>query len=155
MKYLKYLALFLALLMVLTFTVACNSGDDTEGETSADGTGASTEAPFVVTLSIIALDEEGEEVDVLEEEEAQYNGLKATNALTVFDIIEDYCMDNEIEYTAETDDSGYTRIISIAEYSIADGGYMWTIQLDGKKLTDYDKVIPSGAEIVVTMVTVG
>lgn len=149
MKYLKYLALFLALAMFLTLGVACNSGDE-GGETTAPPDGATTAAPFIVELTITAIDENGEKVEILDEEEVQYNGLKPTTELTVFDIVEDYCADNDVEYTPNADG----RVESIGGYSVAEGGFQWTYSVNGKKLTEYDVAIANGSTITVTMVVV-
>ena len=149
MKYLKYLALFLALTMFLTLGVACGEGNSNAPETTA-GDGGTTAAPFVVKLTITALDEDGEEVEIFEKEDAQYNGLKPTTELTIFDIVEDYCADNDVECTLNADG----RLESVGGYSVAEGGFQWTYKVDGKKLQEYDVAIANGAKIEITMVVV-
>lgn len=150
MKFTKLIALLSLLAILLTFGVACNS----EGEGDETTTGApagSTEPPFVVTLTIIVPDENGDATKLVNEEEAQYNGLKPTNELTMFDIVEDYCSDNDLACTL---DSQTGRLESIGEYTIVNGGFQWKYELNGEDLKDYDLVIANGSEIVVTLVAV-
>ena len=147
MKFTKILALLLALTMLFAFTVACDSGDK-DAETSAAET--TTQAPpFISSILVIALDAEGEEVTVIEEEEATYNGLKASNALNIFDIVTDYCFDNDITYTLDQETG---RFVEIGGYSVAEGGVMWTYSVNDKVLSDYDGIIANNSEIVITMV---
>ena len=156
MKFLKLIALMMVLAMVLTFGVACNSGDGAEttggsgdAGTTAGGDGATTEAPFVTELTIIGLDDKGEKVYLIEKEDAQYNGLKPTTELTMFDVISDYCADNDVECVLDSDTG---RLISVDVYTTAEGGYVWSYELNGEKITDdYNRIIASGAEIVVTL----
>ena len=158
MKFLKIIALMMALTMFLALGVACNSGegDETtkpEGDGTTAGDGATTEAPFVTELTIIGLDENGDEVYVVEKEEAQYNGLKPTAELTMFDVISDYCSDNDIECVL---DDATGRLLSVDVYTTAEGGYIWSYELNGKQITDdYNRVIENGAEIVVKIVPLG
>ena len=151
MKILKLVALFMALSMLLAFGVACNSDEGegtTEGAQSGDN-GNQSEAPaFIVELTVIVLDADGKEVTLIDKEDAQYNGLKPTNELTMFDIISDYCFDNDIECVL---DEQTGRLQSIGEYTVANGGYRWVYELNGDDLKDYDLVIENGAEIVVKM----
>lgn len=151
MKFTKLIALLTALVMLLAFTVACDNGDG-GAETTAgggDGSDESTAPAFVTTITVIALDEEGEEVVLIDEEEAEYSGEVAHDSLTIFEIVADYCYFSDIAYTLD-EDTG--RFVSIGEYSIEDGGVMWTYKVDGEALTDYDIFLTNGAEIVITMV---
>lgn len=151
MKFLKVIALLMALTMMLAFTVACDSEGNGDESTSSEST--DTQAPpFVTSILVIALDAEGEEVTVIEEEEATYNGLKTTDSLTIFDIVTDYCFDNEIAYTLD-EDTG--RFVSIGDYSVAEGGAMWSYEVNEKALSDYDVAVANNSEIVIKMVTVG
>ena len=149
MKFTKLIALLSLLAILLTFGVACNSEGE-GGETTTGAPAGSTEPPFVVTLTIIVPDENGDATKLVNEEEAQYNGLKPTNELTMFDIVEDYCADNDVEYTPNADG----RVESIGGYSVAEGGFQWTYSVNGKKLTEYDVAIANGSTITVTMVVV-
>lgn len=156
MKFLKLIALLTALMMMLSFAVACDSGEGGgDAETTADQGGGdeegdgTTAASFITSIKVVALDEEGEEVTVIDEEEALYNGLLAHDALTIFEIVSDYCSDNDIDCVLD-DDTG--RLVSIGEYSVEEGGVMWTYEVNGTALTDYDGFIANGAEIVIKMV---
>ena len=150
MKFLKLIALCLSLLMLLSFAVACDKGGSGDGEGSESGSGdVTTDAPFLTSIKVTALDEEGEEVDLIDEEDVAYNGDVATDALTIFEIIADYCFLMDIECTLD-EDTG--RFVSIGGYSIAEGGVVWSYEVDGAPLTDYDATVANGAEIVVTMV---
>lgn len=149
MKFTKLIALLTALVMMLAFAVACDNGDNGSETTGGDGSGDTTAAPFITTVTVIALDEEGEEVVLIDEEEAEYNGESAHDALTLFEIVADYCYLSDINYTL---DEATGRFISIGDYSVEEGGVMWTYKVDGETLTDYDIFITNGSEIVITMV---
>ena len=150
MKFLKLIALMTALLMILTVAVSCDKGEGGAPESSESGSSdASTAAPFLTSIKVIALDEDGEEVTVIDEEDVEYNGMVATNALTIFEIVADYCFLTDVECELD-EDTG--RFVTIDGYSIAEGGVVWTYELNGEPLTDYDVFVPNGAEIVVTMI---
>ena len=146
MKFLKLIALMMALTMLLAFGVACDSGEG--AETTGNETTDTQAPPFITSIVVTAVDAEGKEVELIDEEKATYNGLKATDALTIFDIVSDYCADNDIECTL---DETTGRFISIGGYTIAEGGFVWKYEVNGKALTDYDVVVANGAEIVVTL----
>lgn len=159
MKFLKLIALMLALFTLLTLAVSCNSGDQPEDTTKAAETTKNdgvTTAPFITKITVIALDAEGKEVEVFSTDEAIYNGLKAdTSALTASEIVADYCADNDIECTLDSDNclekvGDYTT----ADFEIDGKGVMWTYYVNEVKLTDYDTAVANGAEIVVKMVIV-
>ncbi len=150
MKFLKLIALFLSLLMLFSFAVACDKGGDGDGTEDGSGSGDGTTAPsFLTTIKVTALDEAGEEVDLIDEDNVAYNGDVAFDALTLFEIVADYCYFADIECTLDADTG---RFVSIGGYSIAEGGVVWTYEVNGESLTDYDVVIENGSEIVVTMV---
>lgn len=150
MKFMKLIALLTALLMVFAFAVSCDKGDGGKDDGSESGSSdATTAAPFLTTIKVTALDEDGEDVTVIDEEDVEYNGTQAVTALTIFEIVSDYCYFSEIECTLD-EDTG--RFVSIGGYSIAEGGLMWTYNVNGEDLTDYDVAVPNGAEIVVTMI---
>lgn len=157
MKFLKLIALLTALVLMLSFAVACDSGDEGGGDaetTAGQGGGdeegdGTTAASFITSIKVVALDEAGKEVTVIDEEEVLYNGLKAHSELTIFEIVSDYCSDNDIACVLD-EDTG--RLVSIDEYSVEEGGFIWTYEVDGKALSDYDAAIANGAEIVITMV---
>lgn len=153
MKFLKTLALIMALTMLLAFGVACDSGDDPEESTteSTGGESSSTE-PFVVSLKLTVPDENGDALVLIDENEVTYNGLKATNALTIADIVADYCEDNDLEYTL-SDTTG--RLESVSGHTVAEGGYQWKYKVNGTSLSEFDNAIANGSEIVITLETVG
>ena len=157
MKFLKLIALMLALFTMLTLAVSCNSGDGAEttaAQTTKQDDGT-TAAPFITKITVIALDEEGEGVEVFSTDEAVYNGLKSTSALTASEIVADYCADNDIECSLDADGclekvGEYTT----ADYEINGNGVMWTYYVNEVKLSDFDAAVANGAEIVVKMVVV-
>ena len=151
MKFLKLIALLTALLMILAFAVSCDKGEGGKDNGSESGSSdVTTAAPFLTTIKVTALDENGENVTIIDEEDVEYNGTQAFDSLTIFEIVADYCFLSDIECTLD-EDTG--RFVSIDGHSIAEGGVMWTYKLNGEELSDYDVIVPNGAEIVVTMVS--
>lgn len=165
MKFSKFIALALAVCMMLVMAVSCNNSGNNTTSTSGEPAGTkdpsestSEAAKFLSTILIVAkyTAEDGTKVDeiLVDEEDIVYNGIKPLDALTMFDLISVYCEDNEIPCTLDND--GHLESItgeSGTVYTVANGGYIWSYQIDGKDATDYDAVLTSGVVINVTFTT--
>ena len=159
MKFTKIIALFMVLTMTLAFFVACDSSTPAETTAPPSGEGATTAAPFNYKLTIIVLDEDGKEEKVVNKVSAKYNGEKATTALTLIDIIEDYGYFTDEELACETTLAGdRATIVSIGGYSTDrdDGTYLWKYEVNGSEISNYREfVVPADAEIEVKMTKTG
>lgn len=159
MKFTKIIALFMVLTMTLAFFVACDSSDPAETTAPVEAEGATTAAPFNYKLTVIVLDEDGKEDKVVNKESAKYNGEKATTALTIIDIIEDYGYFTNEDMACETSLSGdRATIVSIGGYSTNrdDGTYVWKFEVNGSEVSNYREfVVPADAEIEIKMTKTG
>ena len=159
MKFTKIIALFMVLTMTLAFFVACDSSDPAETTAPVEAEGATTAAPFNYKLTVIVLDEDGKEDKVVNKESAKYNGEKATTALTIIDIIEDYGYFTNEDMACETSLSGdRATIVSIGGYSTNrdDGTYVWKFEVNGSEVNNYREfVVPADAEIEIKMTKTG
>ena len=149
MKFLKPIALSLVLCMILMVAVACGKPDGGAETTVASGDTTAAPETFMTSIKVIALDENGDEVVVLEDEEAVYNGLKPITELTASDIVADYCADNEIAYTL-SDVTG--RLATVDGYPLKETGYIWSYIVNEETLSDYDTVVANGSEVIVKLI---
>lgn len=154
MKFLKLIALCLALCSIFAFAVACDSGEDASETTKAaensenpDGSNAPSNAYKTKRLLVTVLNEEGDEEDFIDEEDFEYLGAATADKITVFEILKVYCEDAGIPCTF---DDTFGFLVSIGDYTV-DENTQWVYEVNGKELTDYDAPVAADSRITITM----